>query len=580
MLNGRKVILVCPGYVPAALFAETRRRIQSLETPGVIDEKWLLLLKYPLPSVEANERALITAADRYGYRTFDVPENLGEAGNVNAFLAAKPQPPGTIYIKFDGDALTADQGWDQAIAEVLDADRKIAVCSLGIPELQGIVESQVAGHRVFYHPSMMRYDIAGTDLDFVTAAGGFRTPGTLWGGLEQCIHEELKRRRRRIVYLLDKREAADVSGLEELKDEAYGDWKWANYHGRFKSGFDSYLARPGGGRRLVTAMIAHDEADRYLREVIEQCWTFSDRIVVWDDGSTDSTRALCRRLGCEVHGTPDSRFCTDEHFVRESVYAAAMRHAPDWIYTPDADELVEHPQRMRALMDGSGPYAFDAWHAWGSRDAYRRDGFWKGQRALRMFEPPLDGSYRPFRIHCGSAPASVLAQRHVDPGFRMFHLGYAHPDDPVRKFAHYSMVDPEAAFCPRSHYDSMLLPPTLVDADGKLLAPAAGDSTPTIRSRRVSRKEQAMAETIVTGTRLYDRLPSGIRVLAYRAGARVPVEEYKRLTGAKPPKATEPAAKPLDRMNKAELVTEAKRRGISVDPESTNAQIRAALEDG
>lgn len=249
MLNGRKVILVTPAYVPAALFEETRTRMVGLETPGVIDEKWLLLLKYPRPSVEENEEALIAAADRWGYRTFDVPQNLGEAANVNSFLAAHPQPPGTIYIKFDGDAWTQNPGWDRAIVETIDSDPAIAVCSLGIPELHTMNQlthpetiRTMNGHRVFYHPSMMRYDIAGTNLDFVKAMGGFRTPDTFWGGLESCVYEELIKQHRRIVYLLDYTEAP-TDDLAPFKDPAYSDWKWANYNGEFVGTFDEYLRR-------------------------------------------------------------------------------------------------------------------------------------------------------------------------------------------------------------------------------------------------------------------------------------------------------------------------------------------------
>jgi hypothetical protein len=246
MLNGRKVILVCPAYVPVKLFRETRRRMAGLDTPGIIDERWMLLLKYPLPTVESNEAGLVAAAKEFGYHTFDVPVNLGESANVNGFLAAYPQPPGTIYIKFDGDAWTQDAGWDKAIVETICDDPFVAVCSLGIPELHSLKQirpervQNTHGYRAFYHPSMMRYDIAGTDLDFVKQIGGFRTPGTMWGGLEGCMHEELQKYGRGLVYLLDHVEGP-TDGLDEWKDTAYGEWKWENYHHRFPGSFDDYL---------------------------------------------------------------------------------------------------------------------------------------------------------------------------------------------------------------------------------------------------------------------------------------------------------------------------------------------------
>lgn len=224
--------------------------------------------------------------------------------------------------------------------------------------------------------------------------------------------------------------------------------------------------------RLVSMLVVRNEAGRYLVEVLTQCLAISEAVVVWDDGSDDDTAQIAADMGCEVWRTDESHWATDEHLVREALYAKAMAHDPEWLYAPDADELLESPERVTGLLSGRGPYTFDMWHAWESRDAYRRDGYWKGQRGLRLFRPPVDSRFRAMTLHCGSAPESVQRAKPRPSGLRVFHLGYARPGDAVEKYARYSMLDPGGRQCPQSHYDSMLLPPHLTDKDGAPLVPA------------------------------------------------------------------------------------------------------------
>jgi hypothetical protein len=239
MIDGRKIIQITPGYCSAEMFDASRSRV--IWTPGVVDEFWLLLNKYPLPSVVENEADLMAAAEKHGYRTFDSGGDLGLQGSLNHFLEMNPQPPGTITIGFDPDAATDDIGFDKAIAEVMCADPTLPLVALGIPETSDprCHNSTIAGHRVYVHISMMMFNICGIDLDFVASCGGFSQPVTYWGGLESGFYPTMQATGKHIGYLMDYRESFV---LRNSHDPRYAVWKWEHFYGRFPGSFAEYLA--------------------------------------------------------------------------------------------------------------------------------------------------------------------------------------------------------------------------------------------------------------------------------------------------------------------------------------------------
>jgi hypothetical protein len=240
MMNGRKVIVVTPGFCAASMFTATREHLQDKWTPGVVDEFWLLLNKYPLPSVEENERALIFAATRFGYKTFDSGHDRGLAGSLNNFFGTVRQPPDTILVVVDGDSLTDDAGFDRALVEVVTSGQGVPVCALGIPETPSDDPhvTDIAGHRVFVHPSMMMTNIGAASLDFY--AGHFEQPSSYWGGNEEYTYGLIKASGGHLGYLMDYREARP-EWLEDHRDPHFTAYKWENYYHRFEGSFAEYL---------------------------------------------------------------------------------------------------------------------------------------------------------------------------------------------------------------------------------------------------------------------------------------------------------------------------------------------------
>lgn len=221
------------------MFIATRAHLEPLLTPGLIDEKWLLLNKYPLPSVEENEAKLIEAAEYFGYQTFDSEYDRGHSASLNNFFASHPQPPGTLLLSIDPDSVTDDAGFDKALCDVIVAEAGIPICALGIPETHPNDPHvrTIAGYRVFVHPSMMMTNIGGADLDLFI--NGFSQPSKYWGGNESHTYGLLKARNAHLGYLMDYRESRP-EWLEDYRDPEYGVWKWAQYNGEFDGSFAEY----------------------------------------------------------------------------------------------------------------------------------------------------------------------------------------------------------------------------------------------------------------------------------------------------------------------------------------------------
>jgi len=240
MIGTHKVIQVTPAFAPAAMFDVSRARLTF--TPGVVDEKWVLLNKYPLPSVWENERDLKAAAHKWGYTPFDSGDDLGLHGSLNNFLAHHPQPHGTILIGVDSDSGTDADGWDLAIAETLAADDSLAIVSLGFA-FQRAPEHEIheiAGRRVWVHPSTDMVNITGYDLDSILAIGGFDQPVKYWGGLESQMIGPLKRLGKSVGYLVDYLDARPAE-LAQMRDPRYCEWKMKAYQGQVRGGFAEYL---------------------------------------------------------------------------------------------------------------------------------------------------------------------------------------------------------------------------------------------------------------------------------------------------------------------------------------------------
>lgn len=91
-------------------------------------------------------------------------------------------------------------------------------------------------------------------------------------------------------------------------------------------------------------------------EIIAPYWlrhyeTFADRIFIWDDDSTDSTREILA-ASPKVTFLPVEKYGDDDDYWITSLfpqYEKISRGVADWVMIADADEFIYHPNMIEAL---------------------------------------------------------------------------------------------------------------------------------------------------------------------------------------------------------------------------------------
>lgn len=174
---------------------------------------------------------------------------------------------------------------------------------------------------------------------------------------------------------------------------------------------------PGAGPRVSAVFIVKDEEDVLEASLAALGWV--DEIVVYDTGSTDSTREIAaRHTGTVVEGFWDDDFGAARN-------RAAAHATGDWVLTVDADEVfVGDPDGLRAALDptvgchlllvdnvaGGGAGEATVTKSMASVRLYRRGAFaWSGRLHEQMV-PTVPG------VSLGSATPV--------PGARLVHSGY------------------------------------------------------------------------------------------------------------------------------------------------------------
>lgn len=221
-------------------------------------------------------------------------------------------------------------------------------------------------------------------------------------------------------------------------------------------------AAPG----LTLSMIVKNEEDRYLRRVLESAREYITDAVIIDDGSTDSTVALCHEV---LSGIPhriienkESRFHS-EWRLRQQQWTETIAAAPDWILFLDADEIFEpgFQTGVKELIKNrtSSVYLFRLYDFW-DEEHYREDGLWQAHKIYRPFMLRYDKNasytFNETDQHCGRMPANVFELKYELSHYRLRHYGWAKLEDRIQKFKRYMELDPTGKYGSLAQYISIL----------------------------------------------------------------------------------------------------------------------------
>lgn len=245
---------------------------------------------------------------------------------------------------------------------------------------------------------------------------------------------------------------SDLNGLESYK----------------KQNFRRGSAFPIKESKITLGMLVRNEADRYLKRVLEQASRYIDSAVILDDASTDETVEVCKKT---LQGIPltivskQEPMFHNEIALRRQLWELVVNTEPQWILILDADEIFEERAvtEIRSLLYDADfdVLSFRLYDMW-DENHYRDDDCWRAHRCYRPFMvrylPGFRYEWRETPIHCGRFPKNITELKTATSELRIKHLGWIRPCDRLAKYRRYKEADPQGRYGFREQYLSILDP--------------------------------------------------------------------------------------------------------------------------
>ncbi len=233
--------------------------------------------------------------------------------------------------------------------------------------------------------------------------------------------------------------------------------------------------------RITLSMIIQNEANRYLRKVLEKAKEYITNAVIIDDASTDNSAKECLKVlkGIPLHliVNTKSKF-SNEVALRKQQWAETIKTNPEWILILDADELFEDRfiDEVYDLITSKDvdTYAFRLFDFW-DENHYRNDQYWQAHLKyfpfLIRYNPKIEYHFKEQALHCGRFPYIVTQMRVKTSDLRIKHFGWAKQEDRLSKYLRYNKLDPEEKYNWKSHESILDKNPNLIKWEEEEIIP-------------------------------------------------------------------------------------------------------------
>ncbi len=221
--------------------------------------------------------------------------------------------------------------------------------------------------------------------------------------------------------------------------------------------------------RVTLSLIMHNEANRYLRQVLEDAAHYITDAVIIDDASTDHSVAICEEVLKEIPHiiihNQESQF-KNEINLRKQQWEETIKTNPDWIAFLDADEIFEpsfHQEIKNYILSSEyDAFYFRLYDFW-DQHHYREDEYWSAHQHYRIFlvryRPDIPYAWdNQTPQHCGRFPSTINKFIGMVTPIRLKHFGWAKEEDRIAKYHRYKTLDPTSQYGIAEQYESILDP--------------------------------------------------------------------------------------------------------------------------
>lgn len=242
---------------------------------------------------------------------------------------------------------------------------------------------------------------------------------------------------------------------------------------------------------ITGLMVTRNEAHRYLKACIDWNIHAFDRLLVFDDASTDATVDIARGRGAEVapHDRGGPSFLEHEGRFRQASLVALCERGylteGDWVFSIDADEFLVStngvgdtlvglirraaPATMAIALSVPEVWRIETHPASGivTSASRRVDGYWDTNIAPRLWRVTGTPRMADKKMGCGPAPTYVTTRSTVSTSeVEIQHYGYALPEDRQAKYRRYAEMADHGHN--QAHIDSIMTSPQLEKVEGDL----------------------------------------------------------------------------------------------------------------
>jgi hypothetical protein len=251
-----KIYLFTPAFCKAKLLEDALEFYYAQNHPKV--EHVITDNHYPV-NKEENRAEIKRLAEKFGCHYVDSGKDLGWHEGMNNAVKVLGITEDDMILGCDPDD-RASPGTIQALIDVMTEDRSKENQEIGFLGINfwvlpwkmrdhGLVmkEIEIAGHKVWVHPSVEMWNVGAFNTKLVFSMGGFSQMSPYYGGLEVRLHNEWKKHGMKLCYLKDY--TADYRPLDRndptLFDPDYGAWKVDAGHKGYKKSFEEWLQEKG-----------------------------------------------------------------------------------------------------------------------------------------------------------------------------------------------------------------------------------------------------------------------------------------------------------------------------------------------